>query len=142
MKKKINSSLKFINNTLILILWGLSMTLTFYMLVIFGWKINHPYNKKKEQKYRKRIDIMCHIILSIWCLLGLINLNLYGPFFTIYYGAQNIVYIVLTLMTINIWLDRKYHNDKKSRNILVVISVWNIIMYPVSDLILMSSGKH
>lgn len=140
MKKKIISNLNFINSTLILILWSLSIILSFSLLSVFGWKINQPYDKEKEKKYRKTVDILCHLIISIWCLVGLINLVLYGPLYTLYYFAQNIIYIVLTLLTITIWLDRKYHTNKKYRNFVVVVSVWNTLVFLMAGAILMSSS--
>lgn len=140
MKKKIISNLNFINSTLILILWSLSIILSFSLLSVFGWKINHPYDKEKEKKYRKTVDILCHLIICIWCLVGLINLVLYGPLYTLYYFAQNIIYIVLTLLTITIWLDRKYHTNKKYRNFVVVVSVWNTLVFLMAGAILMSSS--
>jgi hypothetical protein len=129
MKKKIATKLYDINQLLLMALWGFSITLTFFLLSIFGWKINHPYNKKKERTYRKQIDMICHIIVCIWCLVGLSSLVLFGPFYTLFYSAQNIVYIVLTLMTMTIWLGRKYTTDQKSRNLIVVVSVWNLFVY-------------
>lgn len=143
MKKKINlHSLKHLNTILLFILWSLSIIMTFYMLTVFGWRINHPYNKEKEKKYRKRIDSICHVILCIWCLFALTNLVLYGPFYIIYYVTQNIIYIILTLLTTTIWLDRKYHTDNKYRNLLVVISLWNLSVYVITFLLWLSSSDN
>ena len=86
------------------------------------------------------MDIMCHLIVCVWCLIGLINMVLYGPFYTVFYFAQNIIYIVLTLLTITIWLDRKYHNNKKYRNFVVVVSVWNTFVFMMTGAMLMSSS--
>lgn len=141
MKKKIISTLDHLNNILVLILWGLSIILSFSLLSIFGWKINHPYDKEKEKQYRKHIDVVCHVILCIWCLIGLFNLVLYGPFYTLFYVVLNIIYIVLTLLTITIWLDRKYHTNQKYRNFVVVVSVWNTIVFLMAGVLLMSSSS-
>lgn len=128
MKKKIISILT-VNHFLVLVLWALSVMLTIHLLYIFGWKINRPYNKKREKKYRKRLDVMCHVIVCVWCLMALINLYYYGPFYTVFYFAQNLVYFVLTFLTIQIWLKRQYHTDKCCRNFLVIVGVWNTLIY-------------
>ena len=70
---------KHLNMTLPFILWSLSVLMTFYMISLFGWKPNQPYEKKDEHRYKKQIDIICYLTLSVWCLLALFNLVLYGP---------------------------------------------------------------
>lgn len=147
MKKKIVSNttlkvLRYLSTILLVILWGLSITMTFYLLTIFGWKFNHPYRKDKEKTYRKKLDILYHAIIAIWCLLSMINLILYGPFLTLYYFAQNIVYIVLTFVIMKIWLNRDYHNHQSSRNLLILVSLWNSIMYVITALLIFSTNSH
>lgn len=123
---KLGSSL---STVLLALLWGLSIALYLHFFAVFGNKINRGYDKKKEKTYKKRIDTLCYSILSVWCLIILVNLFMYGPLLAFYYCAQNIVYIVLTLTIISLWLDRDYRDHKNVRNFMVVFTLWNLIMY-------------
>jgi magnesium-transporting ATPase (P-type) len=117
-----------IRKFIVFILWVLSIILSFYLIAVFGLRLNRPYDKEKEEEYQKQLDIVCYTILSVWGLSAILVIIFDGPLFLIMYALRNIVYISLTLAIITIWLKRAYKKNKTSRNFLVFVAIWNIIM--------------
>lgn len=130
------------NRSLLMILWVLSFTVSVYIPLSFGWKLNHAYDRKKEQKYKKQIDTLCYLILSVWCLFILINLYLYGPWMIILYALHHIIYLTLTIIMINLWLNRSYRHNRHARNFLIVISIWNLLVYTGNVICFLYLSQH
>jgi hypothetical protein len=131
MKKKILGAHPVIcaNMILVFTLWILSFALATMLLDLFGWKLNRSYSKQKEYRNKKKIDFICKSIITIWFLMAIVNIVSFGPLFVVYHILQNIFYVVFTLLLIVFWLKRSYRQNKGARNFMIVVSVWNILIY-------------
>lgn len=128
----------YMNTTLVLFLWILSITLASMLLSLFGWRINRSYSKHKEYRIKKGIDIVCKSIIAIWCWLAIVNIVSFGPLFVLSHILENIFYVVFTTLLIVFWLKRSYRKNKHSRNFMIILSVWNILIYCLSVVYLMA----
>lgn len=142
MKKKIHvptiQHVIYMNIILVISLWALSIILTVMLLNLFGWKVNRSYSKQKEYRYKKKIDIVCKTIVVIWCWMAIVNIISFGPLFVFYQVLKNSFYIIFTVLLIMIWLKRSYRKQKSARNFIVIFSIWNMLMYFIFGIHLLS----